>query len=229
MTDIPVILLDLKASLDHKSETDFMNIYQGVPLVYKASLKRIEGQQAVFKVQPPDSICLLQDQKTCILDDSMLCGVSAKVVSYDILTGTVVLSDFRYTDQGIGDRMIVRVQPKEPVEVEIYCDEEKIPGELADVSMNGVGVRAEASDKYDILLENKEISIILHLLGKELVIQGPIQNLTKTTDHIRFAILFSEEASFSSIISRYIAQRRSEIRQDIKERYQQAHKLASAG
>ena len=229
MTGIPSILLDLKASLGHKSETDFMNIYQGVPVVYKASLERIEGHQAIFKVQPPDSICLAQDQQTCILDDSMLTGVSARVVSYDVLAGMVVLSDFRYIDQGIGERMTVRVQPKEPVEVEIRCNEQNIPGELVDVSMNGVGVRTEASDKYDILLENKEISIILHLLGKELVIQGLIQNLTQTTDHIRFATLFAEEAPYTSIVSHYIAHRRAEIRQEIKERYQQAYDRASAG
>jgi hypothetical protein len=228
MTDIPAILLDLKASLGHKPETDFMNIYQGVPLVYKASLERIEGHQAVFKVQSPDSVCLAEEQQTCILDDRMMTGVSARVVSYDILAGTVVLSDFRYIDQGIGERMTVRVQPKEPVEVEIHCDEEKIPGELVDISMNGAGVRTEVSDKYSILLDDKDAQIKLRLLEKALELPGVIQNPTQGVDHLRFAVLFAAEASDTSTVSRYIAQRRAEIRQEIKMRYQQAYELASA-
>ena len=228
MTDIPAILLDLKASLENKPETDFMNTYQGVPLVYKASLERIEGHQAVFKVQPPDSVCLAEEQQTCILDDRMMTGVSARVISYDVLAGTVVLSDFRYIDQGIGERMIVRVEPKEPVEVEIHCDEEIIPGELVDISMKGAGVRTEASDKYSILLDAKEIQIKLRLLGKELELPGVIQNPTQPADHLRFAVLFAAEAPDISTVSRYIAQRRAEIRQEIKQRYQQAYDRASA-
>ena len=83
------ILADLKRRVGFEQEIDFMNIYKGVPLVYTGYLQEVEDDAAIFRVEPPDSVCLTWDEHTYILDEHFISGIKAQVLDFDITSGEV--------------------------------------------------------------------------------------------------------------------------------------------
>ena len=122
---------------------DFMNMYKGLPLVYEAVLQNVGEKSAKFKVVSPSSVCLDWEPQTTILEDQKTATLTANVIDFDILTGIVELTNFRYGGRHVGNRMIVRVEPRDEIGVEVETDSQVLTGELADISLTGLGVRVQ--------------------------------------------------------------------------------------
>ncbi len=66
----------------------------------------------------------------------------ADVVSFDIVSGTVKLNNFRYGGPQLGKRMITRVIPHGKLKVDVQTDDAAFSTMMLDISSQGCGGQA---------------------------------------------------------------------------------------
>ena len=79
------------ANLGVEHGLELMNLYHGVPLVYKSPLVKVGDDGARMVVAAPESIYLLWEQSTFILDDRSSLALKAQVEFFLIEEGSVEL------------------------------------------------------------------------------------------------------------------------------------------
>lgn len=218
------IITDLQYVMDTGQELDILNFHKSFPITCKASVENIEQDLVTLKVQPPGSVILEDQEQTIVLSRGLPEAVRARVVSFDLLTGTLVLSDMGYVGARFGERMIARVQPEGNVPVEIEVGTQKITGELVDVSLSGVGVLAGGAN----FQRGQAIQVSLPLPEGNVSMPGKVLNVSEANNQQRLSIGFTRNAQEIAIIMRYIKDRRAEILAEIEQMYQQAYQAKSA-
>lgn len=218
------IITDLQYVMDTSQELDILNFHKSFPITSKARVENIEQDLVTLKVQPPGSVILEDQEQTIVLSRGLPEAVRARVVSFDLLTGTLVLSDLGYVGARFGDRMIARVQPEGTIPVEIEVGSQKYTGELVDVSLSGVGVLASGAN----FQRGQAIQISLPLPEGNVSMPGKVLNVSEANNQQRLSIGFTRNAQEIAIIMRYIKDRRAEILAEIEQMYQQAYEAKSA-
>lgn len=213
------ILLDLQFVMETGQELDILNFFKSFPITCRASVEKIEDNLITLHVQPPGSICLEEQEQTIILSRGLPEAVRARVVSFDLVQGVLQLSDLGYVGSRFGDRMIARVQPENPLQVEIETNDQKISGELVDVSLSGVGVHVSTPG----FQRSQLIHITLPLPEGRVTLPGKILNVIETNGKHRLSIGFTRNAQEIAIIMRYIKDRRAEILAEIERMYDTAY------
>ena len=92
------IILDLKNKVGDHQALDFLSDWKGVPVVIQGHIQEIRDESIIFRVEPPDSICLAQDEQALILHDIFIIGIQGRILALDIKQGTVELGEFTYID-----------------------------------------------------------------------------------------------------------------------------------
>ncbi len=215
------IIADLRANVGIDRQIDFMNIYQGVPLVFKGRIRAIHPASIVFEVQPPDSICLQWDRHTLLLHDIFMSGIQGRVLAYDPRAGEVELGDFSYADRGFGDRTIVRVEPKTPIPATLIGAQARLPASVIDVSLTGFGVLIDSAGAGSFA-RDQAVTLEVSLGGAALRVPATVLGVFQAGDQIRLAVTFTPDFAGQGLVTRYISQRRAEIRHEIQQAFQQA-------
>ena len=215
------IILDLKNKVGDHQALDFLSDWKGVPVVIQGHIQEIRDESIIFRVEPPDSICLAQDEQALILHDIFIIGIQGRILALDIKQGTVELGEFTYIDRGFGGREMVRIEPDAPIEATMFLGNASIPGSVVDISLNGFGILARAPEG-DAFTKGQPITLKLRLFNQEIEIPGTLLDVFPQDDQFRLAMSFSQEATGNAVILRYIARRRAEIRQEIQAAYQNA-------
>ncbi len=216
------IIADLQYVMETSQELDILNFHKSFPITCKARVETIERDVVVLKVEPPGSVCLESQDQTIVLSRGLPEAVRAQVVSFDLVDGTLKLSDFSYVGSHFGDRMIARVQPEDTINVEIEVGFEKYTGTLVDVSLSGVGVYThETSFQRGQLLQ-----LTLPLPEGKVTLPGKILNTTEAQDNqVRLSIGFTRNAQEIAVVMRYIKDRRIEILNEIEHMYERSYRM----
>ncbi len=113
----------------------------------------------------------------------------------DVVSKLATLTNFEFASETIGQRAVVRVQPKNPVDVVIHYQGEKIRGNLVDVSSGGVGIfMLSAYIRNPGLLKKSEpIQLMFRLPAEsggsqEVRLQGVIQYVNPEKGSYRLGI-----------------------------------------
>lgn len=125
-----------------KNEINLINVYKGVPILYQASIVEVGPAGLRVKTERYQVVCLFHEKETFIQNNLLPDIVHARVRSLDIPRLEAVLTDFSPVPNRIGDRLMVRVAPKEPITGDVRAPrwEDSFKGELADISQNGIGI-----------------------------------------------------------------------------------------
>jgi hypothetical protein len=206
---------------------ELLNIYKGVPLVYKATLNQIGDHTIQMSVEPPWSICLKWEPSTIMLYDKNSLAIKARVVSFDVKTGNVELGDLQYADRGFGVRAMVRVEPGEPIAVKISCEDQSSVGEMLDVSLTGLGIRIKTLGDPPFQTHDT-VDIVMNLMGKTLHPTGTILSIREVHGDYRLAVQFVSEITVPVEIARYVTHRRADIHRELRETYDAAIQDAAA-
>ena len=152
MTSNPQILADLRLIMDFDHQLELMNTYRGVPVICRARVLSIRDDMVEIETHDPALICLLEQKQTRVLGSDYFEPAVAHVASVDLLAGVAVLTNFTYQSTRLGERMIVRVEPKEPIAVTLETEGQKVQTELIDLSLSGMGVHVDYP-KYSAALK----------------------------------------------------------------------------
>lgn len=210
------IISDLQYVMETGQELDILNFHKSFPITCKGRVENIDVNMVTLKVQPPGSVCLESQDQTIVLSRGLPEAVRARVVTFDLVSGLLHLSDFGYVGSHFGERMIARVQPGDTIEVGLEVDGQHYSGVLADVSLSGVGVfvKGVSFDKG----QNVELSLPLPEGGVNL--PGKVLNISNTPDgQQRLSIGFTRNAQEIAIVMRYVKDRRTEILTEIEYMY----------
>ncbi len=212
------IISDLQYVMETNQELDILNFHKGFPVTCKAQVENIERETVSLRVEPPGSVCLESQEHTIVLSRGLPEAVRARIVSFDLPSGTLLLSDFSYVGSHFGERMIARVQPEDTIEVEIDAGEEKITGTLVDVSLSGVGLYTQTAN----FERGQLLMLTLPLPEGKVTMPGKVLNVSEAPlGQTRLSIGFTRNAQEITVVMRYIKERRSEILSEIERMYEE--------
>jgi hypothetical protein len=218
-----IILTDLKAALlEGHRDFSLLNIYKGVPLVCQARLDQVDGKNAIFTVQPPETATLQQEEKTLVLSNGLLEVLEAKVKCLDLVSGKFSLRAFSYAGSKYANRRELRVEPAGSIPVQLASDGRMHSGDIADLSVRGMGVRLPTTELTSTFTLGKTIAVTLHLPSNRVRLEGKIRSITRTPKYLRLAMEFTGSVPEKASIIRYVMQRRSEIVAEIRSLYEKA-------
>lgn len=220
------ILSDLGAVLrEGHQDFSFLSLYKGVPLICRAKLKQVSKNEALFIVQPPESAALQREKVTLVLSDGLLEPLEAKVECLDLANGEFRLSEFAYAGSKFANRRELRVEPVGNEKVLITCEGRVMQGEIADLSVRGLGVRLPFHEVTVAFTQGKLVAVTLDLPEGQVRLEGKIRNLARTPTHLRLAIEYTGAVPEKAIIIHYVMKRRSEIMAEVRDLYIQAIQL----
>jgi hypothetical protein len=98
-------------------------------------------------------------------------------------------------------------------------------GEIADLSVRGLGVRLPFQELATTFTQGKLVAVTLGLPEGQVKVEGRIRNIVRTPDFLRLAIEFSGAVPEKATIVRYVMQRRSEIMAEVRQLYADAIRL----
>ncbi len=214
------VILDLKNKIKPNQSLDFLSDWKGVPVIIQSYIYEIRDKSIVFRIEPPDSICLTQDEFALILNDVFIIGIRGRILDLDIKQGRVELGEFTYVDRGFGNRYMVRVLPNAPIPAELIFDKTAIACHVVDISFNGFGILT-GIPKDEAFTKGQSVTLKLNLLDQDIGLPGAILGVFPQENQIRLAISCSQEGPGNAVITRYIIHRRADIRQEIQTAYQQ--------
>ena len=152
MASNPQIISDLRVIKEADHDLELLTTYRGVPFIYRAKIETIDENLVHVKGEGPAIVCLQTDTNPRVLGSDYFEPTIAEVKSLDIASGGIELENFSYVGTKLGERMIVRVEPKTPLPVDLEIEKQKIGAQLADISINGMGIRV-ADAAYSTLLK----------------------------------------------------------------------------
>ncbi len=187
-----------------KEEINLLNVYKGVPLSFPARVVSIEPDSIQVFTDNHQSVCMFLEKHTYIQSQMLPEILEADVLNLDTDQNIATLGNFRPIEQDIGQRRLVRIQPKESLEgnIQLPNDNEIGSGTLADISQNGLAVYLERqSVEYWRLKPLQDVVVILQIPGTYTVGQirlefgsdnKPIDRFAR--DNIRYSPVPSWEA-----------------------------------
>lgn len=224
MASNPQILSDLRLIKEADHEIELLTTYKGIPFVCKARIEEIEGENARLKAQNPALVCLESVNQTRILGSDYFEPAMAFVRSFNIQTGDIELYDFTYVGTKLGERMVVRVEPKSPITVFIKEEGYTSQGFLVDLSLNGVGVHIQHANFTPTLRPGANAAVNIELPTGKVDLPGTVVSVIKNPQFYRLSIRFTQTGPEKLNIFRYLLNRRAEITQEIETEYQAALK-----
>ncbi len=216
------ISVDLKAVLvEGHRDFSLLSVYKGVPFVSRATLEKAEGESAFFIVQPPEFVTLQRDKIALVLSDGLLEPFEAKILSFDLAAMRFELGDFLYAGSKHANRRELRVEPEYPLKVIVSIPGSQVEGQLADVSIRGVGVRIAAAEA-EIFMAGQQVLLNLNIPeGADFEMAGRIRNIARSSVTYRLSIEFLGTVPEKAMIVRYIMRRRADIMAEVQHKHQQ--------
>lgn len=213
-----------------KEPVRFHNTYRGMPVSYSGTIVRmLKGGRVWFNVPKAQILCMRRDHITYLKSNLFYAPVKAKVVHIDWGKEIVELCDFTFIYTSIGDRKLVRVEPKDPIPVSLNPEGTRhyTNGAIIEISIRGLA----------IIIESKAYIMARYGKGEKVIIEYilPIDDVdvdTKTINHVgivrniidqvhqdKYRIGFQTYPSskIDKLLTRYLAQRQVELLREIKE------------
>jgi hypothetical protein len=213
------ILSDLRLIMDADHSLELLSSYKGVPIICKAKIQEIVNDVVYVKADGAGLVCLAKEKQIRVLGSDYFEPSIAQVLSIDLATGRIELTDFGYLGTKLGERMIVRVEPKSPIQVSLVHDDRKTIGRIVDLSINGLGVRVGYADYNPSLKPGTNVHIQTTLPNGEIDLNGVILSVVRTNKYYRLSLRFSQNGPQKSTIFKYLVDRRAEIEEELQQDY----------
>lgn len=221
MTSSNPILAGLQRLMRAGRPLDLLNLYKGVPIVYPAVVRELDETQAVVRVTGFELVCLTLEPTTILLSQMLEEAVSARVLAVDLPDQTARLGYFEYASSRVGDRMTVRVAPRETVDVAVEVGERVVAGQLADVSINGVGLHLPSAQTA-LIRPRAVVRLSLPLVepsAAPATLSGTVRFVRPEGEVTRVGIVFAQDVQTLTILQ-YVRERQTEILDEIRALYQ---------
>jgi hypothetical protein len=199
-----------------------LNNYRGFPISYEARIIGIKEGYLALSVHEYQAVCLALENKTSIHSNHLPSVLQANVISVDVLQKQAMLTEFIQTDNHIDKRNALRVQPRLPLDAEIYDGVLRIGGKIADISVNGVGIITFAAYIYgDLSYQvNKEVIVDFKLPTSPAILRLQGKVIHATNQHgaylHRLGVKLQPNSEAEPALHDYINARQEEILRELR-------------
>lgn len=201
-----------------------LNLFRGLPVSYPARINVISQSSIGMSIHPYQAVCIAMEKRTYLQSPLLPFTVLAYPMALNIGNEDVVLGRLTL-DKTFVRRNAMRVQPKEPIRVDIQVGQEQISGTLNDISVKGLGIfvfGAYIAEKMDAQ-KGQIIRLRFQLPspGTEVVLEGLLTSLTadKGTLNNRLGIRTTPSPDVETQLMGYIRSRRTEIMEELEQIY----------
>ncbi|KKL85774.1 hypothetical protein LCGC14_1951360 [marine sediment metagenome] len=191
-----------------------VNFYKGILIRYNASVLSVNEDEAIFQIHKYQRLALEEEKQTFMNSEIFSKTVKANLITLDATELKAVLTDFVYVDSSPVERVYMRIQPKEPIDVVIYDEDCKITGLIVDISVASLAVYATKTSKFK---QNSDVSMSVSLpkanqstIGK-VKLHGKITMIRKEKGFNKLVIEILPDPYTEPLISQYLSQRQVEI------------------
>jgi len=214
----------IKRLIDTDPNMELLNFYKSYPMSIKAKIISFENGHLLLSVYPPGSVCLYQNKTTILLSNNLHDAMRARIEHFNIGEETALMSNLAYIGPWIGRRMIVRVQPSQPIPAILDRGGYVIRGNVADISLNGIGILVT-----NPLVKKEDLfQVNIQLPDGELSVPGQVVEVTPLPSNNRLAIKFTANSKEIALILKYISKRRMELNDEVRQLYEKVQKMAKA-
>lgn len=221
------IILVLERLAQDKKEVKLINSHKGIPISYDATIQGFDTEGVIFQVHKYQVVCLELERHTYLYTDLLPSVVKAKVASIDIIASKVTLTGFAYAVETIGKRMMLRVEPDQPISVVISNNKRRLRGSLADISEKGIGIFVQASQTFtpSVFIRHSKVLINLRLPTEpsEISLDGIISHIRKDGEAYHLGINITPDPIIKGAITSFISQRQIEILCELQMLYDQLY------
>jgi hypothetical protein len=221
------IISDLRLAMEMRHELELMVTFKGVPVICKAKVTQIDGENVTLVTHDPGLIRIEREKKISVLGSEYFEPSTAKVVKVDISSGAVQLCNFSYLGTRLGERMMMRVEPKEPIRVSLKSENKSFDGDIADLSLNGIGICIDQSNYIPSLKPGTTIMTTFDLPIGHIEMEGVVLSSVKEGDKYRLSLRFNQNGPHKIIIFHYLIDRRAEIESELRSEYEHARGKAN--
>jgi hypothetical protein len=214
----------IKRLIEVDPNIELLNFYKSYPISIPAKICSFTDGNLLLDVTPPGSVCLYQNKTTILLSNNLHDAIRARVVRFDIGAGKAALTNLAYIGSWVGRRMIVRVQPNQAIQVELERGDMVIRGNIADISLNGMGVIVT----NPIVKKDDLYHLRVQLPDGELSVPGKVVDVTPLAEAYRLAIQFMPNSKEIALILKYISKRRLELHDELQRLFDKVYKTARA-
>ena len=198
---------------------DLLSSFKGVPVRYQATIEQIEPEAVVVRVTQHEAVCLALVREVVVLGEGGDEALRAEAAEVQLPLGRARLVHLRFADSRLGNRLMVRVEPKVATTVRLELAGQIVTGQIVDVSMGGLAVQVTAAPPEVPLKAGVTTPLIFALPSGAVKLVGLIRSARPEGDGRRLGIAFSQDAHVSVIVS-YVLQRRVEILEELEQAYQ---------
>ena len=222
MTTVDELMRWFQEMAAQHSSVRLLNAYRGIPVIHPASVQSVNQGYVVVEAHPLQTACMNLEGKTFMLVDIMPFALRARVVAVEMLRNQAILAEFTRTDSSIGKRLTVRVQPKKPVEAQIYDGEFRVPGKLADISTSGAGITELQTHVYGTINWHKGQLVYLDVQLPNSInvlrFQARITNLISSPDTQlnRVGMTLSSDPTALAVLQEYIEARQADTIEELQ-------------
>jgi PilZ domain len=209
MTQSEQLIKDLREIAAVGEGIDIMNVFRCLPIVNKAAIVNIGVDTLTLKTARTQLVCLERDGHAVLLSDILQVAVSGTVTTFDKEAGTVTLNNLAITNQKVGDRLTVRVEPQELIPVIITAEGQTASGAVIDISLNGAGILIPGTV---FRLKRKMVAQLnFELPNARIESSGIVSYSKQEPGSSRAGVDFSQDVRVKALVSQYIHARRDEI------------------
>jgi hypothetical protein len=216
------ILSDLRLAMEMRQELELMVTFKGVPVICKAKVTQIDGENVTLTTRDPGLIRIEHEKKISVLGSEFFEPSTAKVTKVDIQSGTLQLTNFSYLGTRLGERMMMRVEPKEPIRVALESENLAFEGDIVDMSLNGIGIRIDQPNYNPSLKPGTTIKTAFDLPNHHITLEGTVLSSIRAGNTYRLSLRFNQNGPQKIAIFRYLIDRRAEIENELKADYDHA-------
>jgi hypothetical protein len=198
----------------HNAPLHMSHAYRGVLFTQELSLVSLSSDHAMFKA----ARCHLETQagdRIFLHSPDISEVLSARVIELDIQLGRLVLGDFAPTGRSWADRSHDRVQPRQPIRVNLRCDSCTLPTSLENVSLVGIGLLAYKPTERGLdprVNVPVKIDFELPVTRGRVSLPGRLANITYPGARLAcLGINTFPNTEQARVLERYITQRKAEI------------------
>ncbi len=206
------------------SRVKLVNVYKGVVINYEATIQQVTERLVKLQVARAQAIALQFERQTRFEVPGIVGAFEAFVHDLDVPLETVWLRDFRISATALLRRVETRVEPKDPIEVEVQTSRMKLLTQLADVSGSGLGlVIAKIYATPTVFRSGDDIEARVMGLPNSrnpVVVRGKIIYVRNELDQGRLGIGGVTSLLNTPAIRDYIALRQTEILREMSALFQ---------
>jgi len=207
-----------------KKMVKLYNTYRGLPMDMDTTILGVDQDTIIARLYGYQAVSMALEGQTHLMASSLPETLRATVIDVDIKKKKAILRDFTSVGGKIGMRKLVRVEPSETLEVQVYDGRQRIGGRVLDISGEGMCIYTFFAHLYGLKFDrDREVIVDFKPPNMDHVVRskGLITRLIsrRGTQFHRLGVKIYPSREVQALLDDYIKYRQRELMDEMEKNY----------